>query len=155
MVIKRRRGVRIFPDVDSLFDLLENQIRRSLEFARRMLDKYELPLEEMEEYRIPLTDIIDEGDRYVIEVELPGMDKKDIQIFTRDHILEIVARRKFEKREEKEGYIRMERSYSGFRRAIELPLDADTEKIKAKYENGVLRIEIFKKAEAGRRIEIE
>jgi len=155
MALKKRRRLRISSDVDSLFDLIEEQIRRSIEFARRMFGGYEPLFEEVEEYRVPLMDMVDEGDKYVMEIELPGMDKKDIMIFTRDHSLEIIAKRKLEKREEKEGYIRMERAYSGFRRVISLPLDADVEKIKAKYENGVLRIEIPKKAEAGKKIEIE
>jgi HSP20 family protein len=156
MVIRRRKP-GIF-EMDTIFDRIEEQFRRSMEKLRDLIEMY-IPSEEIVEgeFRTPLADIIDEGDKYVIEVELPGMSKEDIEIYTYDHTLEIVARRKAERKIEKEGVLRLERAYAGFRRVFSLPLDADPENIKAKYENGLLRIEVGKKGEekGRRRVSIE
>jgi len=145
MVLKKRKFEPF--DMDRIFETIEEQIRRSLEFTRRLFEKHNTPEDFFEGYRTPLADIIDEGDKYIIEVELPGLRKEDIEIYTYNNILEIIAKRKVERKEEKEGVVRMERVYSGFRRAFTLPTDADIDKIKAKYENGLLIIEIPKSGE--------
>jgi HSP20 family protein len=143
-----------FFDLDRIFRIIEEQMRRSLENARRIFEDYEI--EEYPGFKTPLADIVDEGDRYIIEVEIPGVKKEDIEVYTYDNKLEIIAKRKLERREEREGYIKIEIGYSGFRRSFTLHEDADMDKIKAKYENGVLRIEIPKKEGfARRRINIE
>ena len=146
-MVLRRKNPDIF-EFDTIFDRIEEQFRKSMEKLREMIETY-VPREAWfeEGFRTPLADIIDEGDKYVIEVELPGMSKEDIEIYTYDNTLEVIARRKFERRVEKEGVLRMERAYTGFRRVFPLPRDADPEKIKAKYENGVLRIEVGKRGE--------
>jgi len=151
-MVLRRRKPELF-EIDSIFDRVEEQFRRSMDKVRELIETY-LPGEEITEsgYRTPLADIVDEGDKYVIEVELPGLRKEDIEIYTYDHTIEVVARRKIERREEREGFLRLERAYAGFRRVFTLPIDADIENIKAKYENGLLRIEVPKRGEEkGRR----
>ena len=151
-MVLRRRKPDLF-EIDSIFDRVEEQFRRSMEKVRELVESY-LPGEEIEEggFRTPLADMIDEGDKYVIEIELPGLNKEDIDIYTYDHTIEVVARRKMERRVEREGFLRLERAYAGFRRVFTLPLDADLENIRAKYENGLLRIEVGKKGEdKGRR----
>ncbi|MBC7097825.1 Hsp20/alpha crystallin family protein [Candidatus Bipolaricaulota bacterium] len=79
----------------------------------------------------------------VIETELPGARKEDVQVRVEDDRLVISGevRRSEEVREE--NYIRMGRTYGAFRRAFPLPEEVeDKRKIKAKFENGVLRVEI-------------
>ncbi|HIP66941.1 MAG TPA: Hsp20/alpha crystallin family protein [Candidatus Nanopusillus sp.] len=153
MVLRRRK---FYPfDVDRIFEIVEEQVRRSLEFTKRIFEKHGMPEEFFEGYRVPLVDILDEGDKYIIEVELPGLRKEDIEIYTYDNILEIIAKRKIERKEEEEGIIRLERAYSGFRRAFTLPTDADVDKIKAKYENGLLIIEIPKRGESSGRKKVD
>ncbi len=150
MVFWRKK--KDYYDIDDLFDLIEAQIRRSLEMTKRMFDRFSgIGGEMFEGFAEPLADIIDEGDKYVIEVDLPGFRKEDITINAYNHTLEIIAKRRAEVRKEQEGVIRMERVYSGFRRIFTLPEDADMDKIKAKYENGVLRIEVGKREGVHRR----
>lgn len=105
------------------------------------------------------TDITDEGDCYVLEADLPGFDKKDIHLDLADNTLTINAERHSEHEEKgkKEKYIRVERSYGRYSRQFDVSA-IDTEHIKAKYDNGVLRLTLPKKQEAlpeARHLEIE
>jgi HSP20 family protein len=98
--------------------------------------------------------VTDKG--YIIEVDLPGVKKEDIEISVEDGILTIRGERKLEKKEEAENYTRIESFFGRFERAFKLPADADSENIEAKYEDGVLKIFIPKKQkDSGKKIEIK
>ncbi|WP_297497011.1 Hsp20/alpha crystallin family protein [Thermococcus sp.] len=98
-----------------------------------------------ETWREPFADIFDKGDRFVITVELPGVRKEDIKLHVTEDTIYIEAQVRREKELEQEGAIRIERYYSGYRRVIRLPEEVIPEKAKARYNNGVLEIEIPKK----------
>ncbi len=105
------------------------------------------------------TDITDEGDSYVLEADLPGFDKKDIHLDLFDNTLTVNAERhsEHEEKDKKEKYVRVERSYGKYSRQFDVSA-VDTENIKAKYENGVLRLTMPKKQEAcpeSKHLEIE
>jgi len=91
--------------------------------------------------------ILNPEDEFVIKAEIPGVDKKDIDITIEDNVLTIKGEKKFEKEEKKENYLRAERFYGTFRRSFTLPASVDKDKIKAKLDKGVLTIEIPKKEE--------
>lgn len=95
----------------------------------------------------PAVDVLEEKDKYVVKADLPGLKQDDIKIELSDNVLSISGERKHERNEEDKNkkYYYYERSYGAFERKFVLPNDADTEKIKAKYENGVLSIEVQKK----------
>ncbi len=95
----------------------------------------------------PAVDIAEEKDKYVVKADLPGLKQDDIKIELTDNVLSISGERKSERNEEDKNkkYYYYERSYGAFERKFVLPNDADVEKIKAKYENGVLTIDIQKK----------
>lgn len=92
---------------------------------------------------------LEETDKaYLVKVDLPGVDEKDIHVELNDNILTISGSRN-EKREEKNThYHRIERFSGSFCRSIELPREVDANKAKAEYKNGVLRIELPKNAES-------
>lgn len=93
---------------------------------------------------------------YYLEVDLPGVKKEDIDVSVNDGVLVISGERKIEKKEESEKYTRIESFFGKFERAFKLPPDADAENIKAKYENGVLRIELPRAQKLqGKKITIE
>ncbi|WP_297419545.1 Hsp20/alpha crystallin family protein [Thermococcus sp.] len=98
-----------------------------------------------ESWREPFVDIFDRGDRFVITAELPGVRKEDIKLRVTEDAVYLEAQIKREKELEEEGAIRIERYYSGYRRAIRLPEEVIPEKAKARYNNGVLEIEVPKK----------
>ncbi len=88
----------------------------------------------------PAVDIKEEPDRYVIHADLPGVDPKDIEITMEDGMLTIKGERHSEKRDETEGYRRVERVSGTFYRRFSLPDTADAERIEAKGKNGVLEV---------------
>jgi len=103
------------------------------------------------------TDIREEADKYVLEAEMPGFSKEDVKIDIEDDYLTLSAERKFEKEDSKSGYIRRERSYGSFKRSFNIE-DADADNITAKYDNGVLILNLPKRGEKTpktRRLEIQ
>ena len=104
------------------------------------------------------TDIKDEGDRYELEADLPGFDKKDIHLDVNGDTLTIHAERKAEQEEkdDKNNYVRCERSFGSYSRQFDLS-GVDADHMKATYDNGVLKLEMPKKAlpDNARHIEIE
>lgn len=95
------------------------------------------------------TDVLDQNDRYVVEAELPGFEKKDIRAEVKNGFLTISAEHKEEdeKKDEKGNYLRRERRYGSFRRSFDLS-GVDEDRITASYKNGILTLELPKK-EAG------
>ncbi len=96
----------------------------------------------------PAVDIYEEGDDLVVKAELPGINKEDIEVKVTDDYITISGEKKKEEKVEKKDYYRYERSYGSFSRTFRLPVDVQTEKAKAKFENGVLEIRIPKTEEA-------
>ncbi|MBD3203309.1 Hsp20 family protein [Candidatus Woesearchaeota archaeon] len=95
-------------------------------------------------YRQPLTDVWETENQVIATVELPGVNKEDININVDDDMLEIKVEKKHEEKKEKKGMYRLERSYSGFYRSFALPGHVDPDRTKATYKNGVLEIKIPK-----------
>ena len=150
MVWIKRRKRPLDMDLSDIFDYIDYQIWNAFEAIRRSMGGIK-PFE----WRFVNYELVDEGDKYVIEMELPGVNKKDIEINVIDNMLEISVKKKEEIKKEEEGYYISKRYYTGFREVISLPSDADTENIKARYNNGILRIERGKKASKGKRVTLE
>ncbi len=91
------------------------------------------------------TDVLDEGDHYELEADLPGFDKKDIKLELQGDNLVISAERHSNAEEKnKDGkVVRMERSYGNYQRAFNVS-QIDTNHIKAAYDNGVLKLTLPK-----------
>lgn len=96
----------------------------------------------------PAANIIEGKDNYRIELSVPGFKKEEIKVNLESDILTIKAETKSEKKEESEKYTRREFSSSSFKRSFQLPKAANAEKIEAKYENGILHLQIPKKNES-------
>ena len=104
----------------------------------------------------PAVDIKEEEKRFVITADLPGVDPNDVEVTMENGMLSIRGERKEEKKEEKDGYRRVERFSGSFYRRFMLPDTADSEKIKARANNGVLEIEIAKsKEKQSKKVKIE
>ncbi|MEM3065640.1 MAG: Hsp20/alpha crystallin family protein [Candidatus Nitrosotenuis sp.] len=89
-------------------------------------------------------DIADEGDKYTIKVEIPGVKKDEIKLNVSDSTLEISAQHKEEEEEKKKNYIRKERSEVSYYRTIPLPEKIVSDKAQAKLTDGVLNITVPK-----------
>ena len=112
--------------------------------------------------RLPSVDVKETEKAYVLEAELPGFEEKDIEIRLDGNNLTIESKKaedsdlsadKSVEKTGKEGnYLIRERRISSFSRSFKLPENADSEGISASFKNGVLSLEISKKAEAQQRL---
>jgi HSP20 family protein len=96
----------------------------------------------------PAVDIQESDDAYRIHAELPGMTKDDVEITLENNVLRLSGERKFEKDVKKENYHRIERTYGTFSRSFALPTQVSSDKVEAKFENGVLTIAVPKAEQA-------
>jgi HSP20 family protein len=96
----------------------------------------------------PRIDVVDDGDELRITAELPGMDRGDLQTSIEDGVLVLRGEKKQDTRSEENGCYRLERAYGAFTRTIPLPDGIDTDKVDAKFDNGVLTLRLPKPASA-------
>jgi len=95
----------------------------------------------------PKIDVKETDNAFIMHAELPGMKKDDIKISLKDNVLTLSGERKFEDKKEDGEFKRVERSYGAFMRALTIPEGVDPKMIKAKYDNGILEVEIPKPKE--------
>ncbi|MBO4493616.1 MAG: Hsp20/alpha crystallin family protein [Ruminococcus sp.] len=93
------------------------------------------------------TDIRDDGDKYIMESELPGFEKEDIKLDINGSQLTIAAEHSTnnDEKDDKGNYIRRERTFGSYKRSFDIG-DINTDAISAEYKNGILTIELPKKA---------
>ena len=96
----------------------------------------------------PAVDVYENGEKVVLKLDVPGIKEEDLDIRVENQTLSVRGERKFEKEEKEENFHRIERRYGSFYRAFSLPTTVDTESVAAKYEAGVLKLELKKKPEA-------
>ena len=96
----------------------------------------------------PAVDVRETEDGILVSTELPGLTSKDVNVTVENGVLSISGERKQEW-EEKEGETHLlERHYGKFERSFRLPRSVDSEKVSAKFENGVLEVELPKSEKA-------
>ena len=105
------------------------------------------------------TDIHDDGKSFILEADLPGLKKEDIEIQVENNTLTIHAERhsEIEQKDAKGSYVCCERAYGSFSRSFDVS-GIDTEHIKASYADGVLKLVLPKKEQhlsGSHRLEIE
>ena len=120
--------------------------RLSDEFNRFFGD-FNAHLEDSDRVWVPSVDIRENENAYEAEVEIPGLDKKDIQLSVEDGLLSISGEKKRENENEEGNYHYVERTFGKFERSFRLPKNVKAEEIKANYKNGVLHVEIPKAEE--------
>jgi HSP20 family protein len=104
----------------------------------------------------PSVDVHEEKDRFVVRADLPGVESNDIEVTAEGGVLTIRGERRIERRENEQGFERLERVSGTFMRRFTLPETAQAEAIKAKQVNGVLEVSIPKQPKVEpRRIKIE
>lgn len=107
---------------------------------------------------LPATDIVETDDQLVLTAELPGLEKKDVEIVVDEGVLTLRGEKIEEKKEEEDKKLHLyERTYGAFQRSFALPRTVDPAKITAEFEKGVLKVFLPKTVEAkakGRKVEI-
>ncbi len=89
---------------------------------------------------VPAVDIKETDSEYLMEVELPGLSEKDVEVKLDNNLLTISSAKEEKKEEKKNGYIMRERKSSSFARSFVLPEGIDREKISAQFKDGVLNL---------------
>ena len=97
---------------------------------------------------VPAVDVYEDEHKVTLKLEVPGIKEEDLDVRLENNTLTVRGERRFEKEEKEENFHRIERRYGSFARSFALPSTLDTENVHAKYENGVLAIELAKRAEA-------
>jgi HSP20 family protein len=92
----------------------------------------------------PALDLYEDKNELVAKVELPGLQKDDVELNVTEHALTIRGEKKKEDEIKEDNYYRSERSYGSFSRTIDLPKDLEIDKAKASFKNGLLEIRIPK-----------
>jgi HSP20 family protein len=103
------------------------------------------------EGRIPSIDVIDRDEEVILRAELPGVDKKDLDVSMTDDAVTIRGSCRSEEKEEKGDYFRREVSTGSFSRTVALPADVDGEKAKASFKDGLLELTLPKVKKAMRK----
>lgn len=104
---------------------------------------------------MPALDIVEQDDRFLLQLDLPGMSDEDIEIEMEDRVLRIAGERRDERETSKDGFRRTERTFGRFERTLTLPRGVDADAVEASFDRGVLEIAIPKPAETRpRRIDI-
>jgi HSP20 family protein len=96
----------------------------------------------------PAVDIFENEQELVVKADLPDVKPEDLDIRFENNVLTIRGERKFEKKENENNYLRVERTYGAFGRSFSLANTVNAEAIKAEYKNGVLELHIPKREEA-------
>jgi HSP20 family protein len=125
-------------EMDRLWDSFSGRTRKRLE----------------EEEWLPVLDVSETKDEYVVKAEIPGIDAKDIDISLSDGMLTIRGEKKQEKEQKEENYHLVERSYGAFTRSIQLGGEVQADKIKAECKNGILKI-VLPKSEKAKQKEVK
>ena len=97
---------------------------------------------------VPAVDVYEDEQKLVLKLEVPGVKQEDLDIQVENQTLTVRGQRKFEAEEKEENFHRIERRFGSFVRSFTLPLTVDTGSVTAKYENGVLAVQLAKKEAA-------
>jgi len=102
------------------------------------------------EGKVPNVDIIERDEEILVRAELPGVDKKDLDVSMSDNTVTIKGRARTEKEEEKGDYFHREVSSGEFSRTVRLPAEIDGEKAEASFKDGLLELTLPKLKKAKR-----
>ncbi len=108
------------------------------------------------EGKIPNVDVIERDEEVLVRAELPGVDKKDLEVSLSDNALTIKGSTKTEEKEERGDYYRREVSSGTFSRTVRLPTEVDGDKVQSSFKDGLLELTLPKVKKARRhRIKVE
>jgi len=95
----------------------------------------------------PAIDIYDNRDNILVKADIPGLSKNEIEVSVHNDTLVIRGEKKREEKIKEDEFVRTERFYGSFHRAVTLPSAVDADQVKAVYNNGVLELTLPKREE--------
>lgn len=121
-------------------------------FLSNLFDDDFIPVMANRTSSMPAVNIREDEKNFILELAVPGMEKKDLKIDINEDVLTISSETKNETEENKDGYKRKEFSYSSFCRSFYIPENVNREKIGASYKDGILNVELPKQEEEKNKI---
>lgn len=148
-----KRALSPFEEMDRLFeDYFSRGWMRPFRWEWPSLGEMAKPFEG----KMPKVDVIERDDEVVVKAELPGVDKKDLDVSVTENSVTIKGTTSHEEKEEKGDYYRCEISRGAYTRTVSLPSYVDADKAKASFKDGVLELKLPKVEKSKRRsIEIK
>jgi HSP20 family protein len=148
-----KRALSPFEEMDRLFeDYFSRGWMRPFRWEWPSIGELAKPFEG----KMPKIDVIERDDEVVVKAELPGVDKKDLDVSVTENSVTIKGTTSHEEKEEKGDYYRCEISRGAYARTVALPSYVDADKAKANFKDGVLELKLPKVEKSKRRsIEIK
>jgi HSP20 family protein len=137
----RRRNNWLDNGFDDFRNWVDDFFTEGWPFGKSFADSFKLDVQENDK-------------EYIVEAELPGVNKDQLSLSFYDGRLEIAANKEESTEDKGKNYLHRERSSVSMRRSVYLP-DADEDNVKAKLQDGVLRISILKKGNPKKSINID
>lgn len=136
-----------FEEMDRLFEhYFSRGWLHPFRWARPSWDELPMPFEG----KMPKVDVVDHDNEVIVRAEVPGVDKKDLDISVTENTVSIKGSTSHEAKEEKGDYYRCEISRGSFSRVVPLPAEVDAEKASSKFKDGVVELTLPKAKKAKR-----
>lgn len=142
-------------EINSLFDRFAGR-DRALRDVRDPIDLFDWPFGR--EPAFARADLSETEDAWELQIDLPGLDKENVSVDYANGVVSVAGERTDEREDRRKGYYLSERTYGSFQRSFRVPDGVKAEDIKARFDNGVLTVELPKSEEARKqthRIEIQ
>jgi HSP20 family protein len=97
---------------------------------------------------LPSLEVKEDENQFQLHLDIPGMERKDLDISVSGNVLTVKGERKEEEHKKGKGYFYSERRYGSFQRSVELPVEVDADKVAANYKDGVLELVLPKSEKA-------
>lgn len=143
------RALSPFEEFERMF---ENLFGRG--WVQRLRSGWERPLWDrlaLDEPRLPKVDVVDRDNELLVRAEIPGFERKDLDVSVTDNAVTIKGQRSSEVKEEKGDYYRCEIARGAVARTIVLPCDVDPDRAEARFNDGILELSLPKIKEGHRR----
>ncbi|MEW6670296.1 MAG: Hsp20/alpha crystallin family protein [Thermodesulfobacteriota bacterium] len=132
---RRQRGMTPFRNENDREDLFNRFFSMPMHFGQSLFS---------DKGWYPSVDVSEGDQDIIVKAEIPGVDRKDIDISLEGRLLTIKGEKKHEKEESCEHYHRVENSFGYYRRTIDLPAEVDSSDVDATYKNGILKLKLKK-----------
>lgn len=143
---RKNEETAITPKFESIFDNFRQNMERMMRPSWPFSTAWEMPsLFEARDMRIALYDLVDKGDKYELQVEVPGIEKEKIDVKATRYSVEVSGKHSEKSEERGKRYLYTERLYRSFYRNVPVPEEIVPSKVNAKMENGILKLELPKK----------
>lgn len=131
---------------DSIFDSFRREMERMMVRPWSFPTDWEFPsLFEARDMRIAPYELLDRGDRFELQLEVPGIEKENVDVKATKYSVEISGKHSEKGEEKGKRYVYSERLYRSFYRNVPLPEEIIPSKVSARVENGILKLELPKK----------